>query len=278
MPDRTRSTHPPISVGAYDLETISPAQHEDGSFPPWETHVPVAVGFARTELRGGDYAVSLHASVATPGGEAKLMVELDRHLATVERACGFNSRGFDAPVARMAALRARQFSLPALASHAGSYRYASEHIDLLDQLTSQGAARRLPLSAVAAELGVPVKTTAHGGDVAEQWRAGEHETIRRYVMEDAVVTLVLYHAWAAFQIADEAQVTRPLTAIARMIDTTPDLSYLRPIADCDLVRWARPRALRAQVADALASASAKLKRDEVEKSFVDSEVVPLRRP
>lgn len=277
MHDRNRSIHPPVRVGAYDLETVSPAQPPDGSFPPWQTHVPVAVGFARTELTGGDYAVELHANVAEPGGEHELIVELDKRLATVDRVVGFHSRGFDAPVARMAAIRNRQFSLPALAAHASTPRFAYEHYYLLDQISAQGAARRCTLADFAAEVGVPVKTTASGGGVADLWRAGERETIRKYVLEDAVVTLVLYHTWQAFQLADEALVTRPLAAIARHIEATAELHFLKPIAECDLVRWARPRALRAQVTDALASVSAKLKREEVERSFVDSEVLPLKR-
>ena len=59
-----------------------------------------------------------------------------------------------------------------------------------------------------------------------------------------------------------------MAALARHIQTTPDLSHLSAFVDCALTRWCRPRALRADVAAALARITARLRREEDERAFV----------
>lgn len=266
-----RPMRPPRSVLAYDLETISTAEPADGSFPPWPTHRIIAAGFARAELKESGWCFELDAQVAKAAGDEAVLIEaVDQRLATAEVAATYNGRGFDAVALRIAAIRERRFSLPALAAHAGARRYAPEHADLADLLSSYGAARRVSLAEICAAIGVPVKTQASGGDVADLWKAGELDRIRAYVLEDAAVTLIVYFALAAFQAADETLVTRPLTSLARHIERTPELGFLAPLAECDLVRWARPRALGADVSDALARVTQRLKRAEDERSFVSA--------
>jgi predicted PolB exonuclease-like 3'-5' exonuclease len=263
-----RPMRPSSSILAYDLETISTAEPADGSFPPWPTHRIIAAGFARAELKDGAWCFDLVAQVAKAASdEASLIEAVDQRLATAEVAATFNGRGFDAVALRISAIRERRFSLPALAAHAGARRYAPEHADLADLLSSHGAARRVSLAEICAALGVPVKTQAHGSDVAELWNKGERDRIRAYVLEDAAVTLIVYFSWLGFQAADETLVTRPLAALARHIESTPELAFLAPLAECELLRWARPRALRADVSDALARATQRLKRVEDERSF-----------
>lgn len=264
-PDRVRV---PATILAYDIETIAPPM-PDGSFPPWPTHVPIAIGFAGAACRGGDWSFDIEALV-TGGdiGEADLIRAVDSRMATADVTTSFNGAQFDALVLRLAAQRCRLWDLKALADHAAAYRYGGEHADLADLYASYG--RKVGLAALCDEIGIPVKTDVGGGDVAALWEAGETERIRRYVLEDALATLCLYFAWAAARAADEALVTRPLAALARHIEATPDLAHLHAFVDCALMRWCRPRALKADIAAALERVTAKLRREEDERAFATS--------
>lgn len=257
----------PGRILAYDIETISP-QLEDGSFPPWPTHQPVAVGFAEATQVGGQWTFEIDALVITPGGadEAMMIREADRRMAAVQTVTSYNGRHFDALVLRLAAQRQRLWELKALADHAAANRFGGEHVDLADQYSSHG--RKVSLSSICDEIGIPVKTDVAGGDVAALWEAGEAERIRLYVMEDAVATLCLFFAWSSARGADESLVTRPMAALARHIETTPDLQHLRAFVDCPLMHWCRPRALRAEINAALARVTGRLRREEAERAFV----------
>ena len=114
---------------------------------------------------------------------------------------------------------------------------------------------------------MPIKTDIAGGDVAALWERGEVERIRRYVAEDAVATLILWFAWTASRAATETLVTRPMAALARHLERTPDLGHLAGFVDCALMRWCRPRALHADIAAALDRVTAKLGREEDERAF-----------
>ena len=257
----------PGSILAYDIETISP-QLEDGSFPPWPTHQPVAIGFAEAAQVGDRWTFDIDALVITPDGtdEAMMIREADRRMAAAQGIASYNGRQFDALVLRLAAQRQRLWGLKALADHAAANRFAGEHIDLADLYSSHG--RKVSLASICDEVGIPVKTDVTGGDVAALWEAGEAERIRLYVMEDAVATLCLYFAWVAARGADESLVTRPMAALARHIETTPSLHHLHAFVDCSLMHWCRPRALRAEIGAALARVTGRLRREEDERAFV----------
>ncbi len=269
MRDRPRladDVRPRASVLAYDIETIAPPV-EDGSFPPWPTHQPIAIGFAEARLQGANWTFDIAALVATPGvtDEAAMIREADRRMASAEIVTTFNGRQFDALVLRLAAQRQRLWDLKALADHAAANRFGGDHADLADLYSSHG--RKVSLASICDELGIPVKTDVAGGDVAALWEAGETERIRRYVMEDAVATLCLFFAWSAARAADETLVTRPLAALARHIEATLELCHLQPFVDCQLMWWARPRAMKADISAALMRVVARLQRDEAERAF-----------
>lgn len=265
IPRPPSSISTPRSILAYDIETIAPAM-PDGSFPPWPTHQPVAIGFAAATCRGGDWTFDIEALVT--GGdtqEADLIRRADQRMAAADVVTSYNGRGFDALVLRLAAQRARLWDLDALADHAASPRFGGEHADLADFYSSYG--RKVSLAAIADEIGIPVKTNVAGGDVAGLWETGETERIRRYVAEDAVATLVLWFAWSASRAAEEALVTRPLAALARHIEAVPDLAHLHAFVDCTLMRWCRPRALHADIAAALKRVTTRLRQEEDEREF-----------
>lgn len=255
----------PGAVLAYDLETIAPPM-PDGSFPPWPTHVPVAAGFAEARLRDGEWAFDIAALVVSGDTqEADLILEADRRMAMAQVATSYNGRQFDALVLRLAAQRNRLWGVKAIADHAAANRFGGEHADLADLYSSHG--RKVSLAAIAEQIGVPIKTDIAGGDVAALWERGEAERIRRYVAEDAVATLILWFAWTASRAANEALVTRPMAALARHLERTPDLGHLFAFVDCALMRWCRPRALHADIAAALDRVTAKLGREEDERAF-----------
>lgn len=265
IPRPTSSASTARSILAYDIETIAPPL-PDGSFPPWPTHQPVAIGFASATCRGGNWAFDIEALVATGDTqEADLIRKADQRIAAADVVTSYNGRGFDALVLRLAAQRARLWNLKALADHAASPRFGGEHADLADLYSSHG--RKVSLAAIADEIGIPVKTDVAGGDVAALWKQGETERIQRYVTEDAVATLCLYFAWIASRAADEMLVTRPMAALARQIETRRDLHHLHAFVDCALMHWCRPRALHADLAAALERVTAKLRREEDERSF-----------
>lgn len=258
--------HLPGSVLAYDIETVSTAQMPDGSFPPWPTHIPVAIGFARAELRDTAWRIDLEALVVGEIDEDKLLREADLRMQEVEAITSFNGRQFDALVLRLSAQRRRIFGLSGLADHAAAHRFGGDHVDLADLYASYG--RKVSLAAICDEVGIPVKTSTSGGDVAALWQAGQIAQIRDYVLEDAVATLCLWFAWSAARHADETLITRPLAALARHIESTPTLHHLQPFVDCELMRWARPRALQVDIGAALIRAQRKLEQQEQERSFV----------
>ena len=255
----------PGAVLAYDLETIAPPM-PDGSFPPWPTHVAVAAGFAEARLRGGEWIFDIAALVVSgETQEADLILEADRRMATAQVVTSYNGRQFDALVLRLAAQRARIWNVKAIADHAAANRFGGEHADLADLYCSHG--RKVSLASIAEQIGVPIKTDIAGGDVAALWERGETERIRRYVAEDAVATLILWFAWTASRAADEALVTRPMAALARHLERTPDLDHLAGFVACALTRWCRPRALHADIAAGLDRVMAKLGREEDERAF-----------
>ncbi|MFL0418115.1 hypothetical protein ACH0CP_15900 [Sphingomonas sp. 179-I 2A4 NHS] len=259
------SVRAPGSILSYDIETIAPPT-PDGSFPPWPTHRPVAIGFATAWQVAGGWSFDIAGTVVTDGvSEADLVLEADRRMGNAGVVTGYNSRQFDALVLRLAAQRTRLWSLKALADHAAANRFGAEHADLADLYSSHG--RKVGLASLCNEIGIPVKTSTSGGDVAALWEAGETDRIRDYVMEDAVATLSLFLAWTAARAGDEALVTRPMAALARHIETTPALHHLHAFVDCALIRWCRPRAMKADIAAALERMTAKLKRQEDERAF-----------
>ena len=197
LPDHASA---PTAVLAYDLETVAPPM-QDGSFPPWPTHVPVAAGFAEARQRGGEWTFDIAALVvAGDTQEADLIREADRRMAGVEVVTSYNGRQFDALVLRLAAQRARIWDAKAIADHAAAHRFGGEHADLADQYSSYG--RKVGLADLCDAIGIPAKTDVAGGDVAALWEAGETERIRMYVAEDAVATLCLNFAWTASRAAD----------------------------------------------------------------------------
>lgn len=99
------------SILAYDIETIAPPT-DDGSFPPWPTHQPIAVGFAQAQEVNGAWLIDIDALVV--GGdvdEAALLRETDLRMSATDVIASYNGRQFDALVLRLAAQPTSPFPL-----------------------------------------------------------------------------------------------------------------------------------------------------------------------
>lgn len=264
MPTQTPVSlgHAPSALIAYDIETIAP-QSPDGSFPPWPTHRPVAIGFAAARRERDEWHFKFDALVSAD--EAEIVCEANRRFTDPQTIVSYNGRGFDALVLRLAAQRQRQFGLINLARHASAHRYALEHTDLADLYASYG--RKVALAEICSSLGIPVKTSVSGGDVQALWEAGEHDRIADYVLEDAVATLIVHFCWSSAMIGDDTRIASGLSALARHIEQAPALQHLNAFVDAPLTQWARTRAMRADIGAALVRAERKLRQTEDERAF-----------
>ncbi len=109
----------------------------------------------------------------------------------------FNGRGFDGPFLH---LRSAILGIPA-SRNLVPYRYdASQHCDLLDQLSFYGATRKFSLDFVCKGFGIesPKGQGVTGLEVAELHRAGRYREIAEYNLRDLVATSHLYRKWDSF--------------------------------------------------------------------------------
>ncbi|PZO75002.1 MAG: hypothetical protein DI632_12595 [Sphingomonas hengshuiensis] len=267
-PKRPSDEHATEHVVTFDLETVVDVEPEDGSFPPWPRHRPVAAAFLRADWNAdGPYTFALETLICRPGDEAAFYASVDRLLPEGVTSVTYNGRGFDLPVLQIGAMAARQFELEGLAAHTHAPRYGARHCDLADQFSGYGGTRRVPLAELCERLGIPVKTSVHGSDVAALWRAGEIDAIRRYVEEDVLATYILWLHWSAGRAHDERRIAGPLADLAAWVEADATLAHLLPFATCSPALWARPRALHHVVSQALAAAERRVQIAADERAF-----------
>lgn len=266
-PRRPSDEHAHEHVVAYDIETIVDEEPSDGSFPPWPGHKPVAAAFLSAASFGGETEFRLDTLVCEEGAEVAFYREVDRLLPAGATAISFNGRSFDNLVLRLGAMAAFEFTTPNIARLAHSNRYGREHADLCELFGGYGAGRGHPLAAICERLRIPVKSSVSGGDVGALWRAGERETVLRYVSEDVLATYLVWLNWIAFRHSDPVLIASPLASLARWIECSPHLQHLMPFASCPAVRWARPRAITEKVRRAFADAERRIERERTEREF-----------
>ena len=265
--NRPSDDHATEHVVCFDIETIVERELEDGSFPPWPRHQPVAAAFLTADWHTGGYNFALDTLICLPGQEAKFYAEVDRLLPKGVTSISYNGRGFDLPVLQLQAMAVHAFGLEGLFAHTHAHRYGANHCDLADQFSGYGGTRRTSLMELCAPLGIPVKTSIHGSDVGALWRAGDIGAIAAYVQEDVIATYLLWLHWAAARAADERKIAEPLSDLARFIERSRDLEHLREFSICAAALWARPRALTHRVSVALADAERRAQRAADERAF-----------
>ncbi len=79
-------------------------------------------------------------------------------------------------------------------------RYSQVHIDLLDQFTFYGAARKFSLDFYCKTFGIksPKSEGITGLDLGELYRAGKYREIAEYCLGDLKATAELYRIWNAY--------------------------------------------------------------------------------
>lgn len=266
--------HDPSLLAIIDIETIVPAEHTDpaGGFVKWVHHRPVAASVLLSEAMGsGRYAFDLTSVFCEAGAEPDFYAEVDRLVPTTATLCGWNTAGFDLPALTLGAIASRSFSATNLSHFHRAYRFGQEHADLADLYGSRGSAPKPALSEICGRIGVPVKTTAHGSEVADLHAAGRHEEIARYCEEDVAATAVAAWAWFAWRDGRDALLAEPLAAFSRWIDAAPQRSHLAGIARCDLAHWARQRAMMLSFDHARARADQRLLQERRRRIFSGEE-------
>ena len=188
---RLRTQFNEKSLCVIDIETVSCEQPEDGSFPPWPTHLPVVASLLTADFdHSGRWAFALE-SIRFEEDEGAL--ERINELLGGRSAVSMNGRGFDFPCLLLAAQKARKYRLSALTAAAIEPRYwAARHYDLADKFSQFGAARGASLERLCSALGIPAKLAAHGSEVGELHAAGKIDTIAAYCEQDVVSTLLTF--------------------------------------------------------------------------------------
>lgn len=267
-PQRPSDLHATDRIICFDIETIVDSEPADGSFPPWPQHRPVAAAFLNADWTEDGYAFEFATVTCAPSEETSFYADVDRLLPTGPTSVSYNGSGFDLPVLRLGAMAAQRFEAPGLSAHAQDRRYGDKHADLAELFSGYGGTRRVPLSELCARLGIPVKTAVHGGDVGQLWRAGEVETVKRYVQEDVIATYILWLHWCAFRAGDEKLIAVPLADLVAWIERTPALAHLRHFCTCRPAMWARARALVHRVAYSRQLAETRRRHARDRKRFV----------
>ncbi len=130
------------------------------------------------------------------GSERELIEQFWETVAHYDSFITFNGRSFDCPFlmfrSAMIGLKPSRNLLPS--------RYSQVHIDLLDQFTFYGAARKFSLDFYCKTFGIksPKSEGITGLDLGELYRAGKYREIAEYCLGDLKATAELYRIWNAY--------------------------------------------------------------------------------
>ena len=145
-----------------------------------------------------------------------MLEAFDAMLGAGVQLVSFNGNAFDLPVLRYRAI-ANETRMPNLLGGSDPlfraprrprnyyHRYAVDHIDLIDRLSSFGAAARPSLQEALAIIGQKAKDEVSGGDVEELAREGDWGRIAEYVKRDVEMTGNLFRAWLQVHRPDEEE-------------------------------------------------------------------------
>ena len=256
--------YPYEHVCVYDLETIVDQEMDDGSFPPWPRHRPVAGAFLTARRSQDRYSFQFDTLLCREGREAEFYRKVDSLLPEGGLGVSLNGRNFDNIVLRLQAQRQGLFDLRNIARQASAGRFDTAHLDLIDAF---GGGRGTSLAELCGALDIPVKTSVSGSDVGQLWRAGQIAAIKAYVQEDVVATYILHLHAAAWREGNEELLALPLADLSLWIESEPKLHHLLPFATCRPALWARSRAPALRAEAALADSELRLRRERDEAAF-----------
>lgn len=131
------------------------------------------------------------------GAEKEILEHFWKVISFANKFVTFNGRGFDCPTlmlrSAMLGVKPTKNLVP--------YRYSADiHIDLLEQLTFYGTARKFNLDFFCKAFGIesPKANGITGLDVFPMFKAKEYENIARYCAGDLWATRELYRRWENF--------------------------------------------------------------------------------
>ncbi|MDH7516372.1 MAG: ribonuclease H-like domain-containing protein [Bacteroidota bacterium] len=110
----------------------------------------------------------------------------------------FNGRGFDAPFLH---IRSAILGVKCTRNLMPPRFDASQHIDMLEELTFHGASRKFSLDIVCIGFGIdsPKRHGVVGLEIAEMHRAGRYREIAEYNVLDLLATKELWERWVSTQ-------------------------------------------------------------------------------
>src|SRR5262249_1342803 len=185
----------PRSYLVVDIETVPdpawvPPADVDRPFPPVHMHQPIVIGALWLD---DEYRFRRVGCIGDGKDERGMLEDFSTFVARWQPdLVTYNGRGFDLPVIALRALRlgvAMSWYYQGRARH----RYSEGgHLDLGDTLSDRGAARQIPLDAVARLIGLPGKLGADGSQVEALYKRGDLESIRHYCLADVVQTGLVF--------------------------------------------------------------------------------------
>lgn len=267
QPHRPGDDHGYQHTTTFDIETIVDIEPDDGSFPPWPRHRPVAAAFLKADWKPTGYEFELTTLISRPGEEGDFYQKVDALLPKGRTGISYNGRGFDLPVLQLQAMAAHRFDLEGLSNQASAHRFGRDHCDLADQFSLYGATKRVPLAELCDALGIPIKTSTDGSQVGALWRAGDVEAIARYVREDVIATYILWLFWTAARASAESRIAVALAELAVWIERQPELDHLQVFATCKPALWARSRVHVHKIQSALSIAERRALQAADERDF-----------
>ncbi len=171
------------------LYSIDPAKPD--AFPPTHAHRIITIGGM-----GIDDKLNIKwAAASTDPDERKIIASIARWCSEHKpELVTYNGRTFDLPVLVIRCLH-HGIPLPFYYRDANYRKRYSErgHIDLMDSITDFGAGRGMPsLDVLSKLIGLPGKMDMNGTQVADLYRDGRIDDIRRYCLSDVAQSALLF--------------------------------------------------------------------------------------
>jgi hypothetical protein len=196
-------------------------------FPPFPLHEILCVSILEVVRSGWDdvaHAIDTYSRIDL--SERGIIDAVEERVREAQCVVTYNGRGFDVPVliARAAVCR---LVVPAI--NTLTIRTTGRHEDLLDEVSFNRAAPRMPLSALCAAFDIPVKVEAHGSDVTALAEGGDLARVGRYCETDVVATHLAQRMWRSVQVRGTGiESWESLAAWIRL--DQPRLAHLMPYA------------------------------------------------
>lgn len=254
--DRPRGPARPGRILCLDIETVAdgellPPDWPEDRFPKPCWHSVVAIAFAEARIESGPggterYVLESCRSGGEPGwSEERLLRGFWQRFAGGDyRLVTWNGRSFDLPVLLT---RAFLYGIPTGAFYLRGDRWAGYdkrfapqyHGDLMELMSSYGAATRMGLEDMAVAMGLPGKAGEHGSHVAAMIADGRIDDVRAYCETDVLNTFALYCRWGL--ISGQSDIEGHDAGVSAMVHYLSSERRARPHLGAFLDRWRASR-------------------------------------